>query len=60
MSLYTPDTGLTHLFHAGRQSVVWPAWSFVWSCTTAHVVIDTLSYCGQYGRHRRYEYQRGI
>ena len=44
--LNTPDTGLTHLFHAGRQ----------WHCrrfghTWLHRwVIDTLSHCRQCGR----------
>jgi len=28
---YTLDSGWTHLFYAGRQSVVWRARSFIWS-----------------------------
>jgi len=31
MNLYTKDCGLTHLFQAGRRSVVWHTRSFGWS-----------------------------
>jgi len=37
MYLYTPGSGLTHWFHAGQQTVVWPTLSFGWSWMTAAV-----------------------
>jgi len=50
--LYTPDSALTHLFHAGRQPDVWR--------TPVGYRVDRLSHCRQYGKHRQYECQRGI
>jgi len=53
-NLHTSDSGLTPLFHAGQQSVAWP--TVVW---LHRRVIETLSHCRCYGRHRQYECQHG-
>jgi len=50
-----------HLFHVRRRSAVYPiphtSFGHVW----LHLgVLDTLSHCRQYGRHRQYAYQRQI
>jgi len=40
-NVYTPDIGLTYLFHGRGRSVVVPYTLFVWSCPSAPVELST-------------------